>query len=155
MKERIIKSNKYKHYMKCLNLYTGAFIFIIIILLMLLVSETDNLNGIVESWSYIGPLIGVFSMLFIPFILFYGCSIISIRRNVDKYTSYIGIITSIETSQFIRTAHRNIAVKIEGFTDLFYMKIYRGELYDEVTKDKSVEIAFNEKTGDFIVLNVV
>lgn len=77
------------------------------------------------------------------------------KKNAEHYKSYIGIITSIHTSDIFRTDYRRIDIEVQGFGKNFSTKIYKGRLYDEVARNIKVEIAYNEKNDDIIVLKVL
>lgn len=38
---------------------------------------------------------------------------------------------------------------------MLYAKVYKGSLYDEVSKNTKVEIAYNEKNKDIVVLKTL
>lgn len=70
-----------------------------------------------------------------------------IQSQVPNLASY--------TSEILRTDHRTVDIKVEGIEQMLYAKVYKGSLYDEVSKNIKVEIAYNEKNKDIVVLKTL
>ena len=155
MKDSIIQSNKYKRYRYYLRLFSVIFGIIAFVLTLAIVTEVNNPNPKINSWVTFGRILGVYSLLFVPIILFYGIKLFLMRKNAESYQKRIGIITSIETAQFFRTDHREVTIDVSEIEQTVYAKVYGGELYDEVAKNIKVEVAINEKDGDVIILRVL
>lgn len=137
-----------------MSLYGGLYVLIIILTLLLalvkLVDKSDD-----SSFLVVFAFIAIYGIVFIPIISFYSSKIFMMRNKSESYKSLIGVIRSIDTPQFIRSDHRNLNIKVDELNETIYAKIYKGELYDEVAKGIKIEIAYNEKNGDIIVLNVI
>ena len=155
MKKNIIESNRYKRYMYYLMLYGGMYLAIVLMFLFVAIAFLGEPNPTVNPWWIAGIGIIMFSIPLLSFILFYGIKLLTFRINADKYKSLIGVITSIETTQYLRSDHRDVTIRVEGINNLLYAKVYRGDLYDEVATNKKIEIAYNESNGDIIILKVV
>lgn len=155
MKKRIMESNKYKRYSLYFAIFSIIYGFVIFIFLTYAMLETISDDSFKQIWVVVGLVIAIWSAIFLPFIFYYGIKMLLMRKNSNSYKSYIGTITSIHTSEILRTDHRTVDIKVEGIEQMLYAKIYKGSLYDEVAKNIKVEIAYNEKNKDIVVLKVV
>src|SRR5690554_3022014 len=144
MKTKIIESNKYKRFKLYLVIFGIIYCFIIFIFLTYATLETFSDDSFKQMWVAVGAVIGLWSAIFLPFILYYGIKMLLMRKHSNNYKSYIGTITSIYTSEILRTDHRTVDIKIKGIEQMLYAKVYKGSLYDEVSKN--IEIQMSSKT---------
>lgn len=155
MKTKIIESNKYKRYNFYLIQFGGIYSLLTFVFLSFAIVSSFNDEYVKHIWIVIGLIMVFWSLAFLPWILYYGIKMRLMKKNAEHYKSYIGIITSIHTSDIFRTDYRRIDIEVQGFGKNFSTKIYKGRLYDEVARNIKVEIAYNEKNDDIIVLKVL
>lgn len=155
MKKLIMESNKYKRYKLYFAIFGIIYIFIIFIFLTYATLKTFSDDSFKQIWVAVGAVIGLWSAIFLPFILYYGIKMLLMRKHSNNYKSYIGTITAIYTSEILRTDHRTVEIKVEGIEQMLYAKVYKGSLYDEVAKNIKVEIAYNDKNKDIVVLKAI
>lgn len=141
MKKLIIESNKYKRYKLYFVIFGIIYCFIIFIILTYATLETFSDDSFKQMWVAVGAVIGLWSAIFLPFILYYGIKMLLMRKHSNNYKSYIGTITSIYTSKILRTDHRTVDIKVEGIEQMLYAKVYKGSLYDEVSKNIGIQMS--------------
>lgn len=155
MKTKIIESNKYKRYNLYLVQWGGIYILITFIFITYAIMNSFSGESVKRVWIVIGTVITFWSVAFLPWILYYSIKMLLMRKNAESYNSYTGIITSIHTSEYFRSDYRIVDIKVEGVEKNFHTKIYKGKLYDEVARNIKIEIAYNSKNDDVIVLKVL
>lgn len=153
MKEKILNSNKYKRY----SFYFLTFVVIYVIAVTtvegLLFFLDYNTGSDTSTTSGIGVI--AFSVLFLPAIIIYGIRLLKIRYNIKNYKLYKGVITSIQTPEYLRSDSRYLVIKVIELGESLDAQVYKGQLYDQVATNLKVEIAYNPKNNDVIVLSVL
>jgi glucan phosphoethanolaminetransferase (alkaline phosphatase superfamily) len=155
MKTKIMESNKYKRYNLYLVQFGGIYGAATFIFLTYAIVASFSEESVARIWITIGVVIAIFSVGFLPWIFYYGIKMLLMKKNSDSYINYIGVITSIQTSEMLRTDHRMVDIKVDGVKEIFRAKVYKGKLYDEVARNTKVEFAYNEKNSDIVVLGVL
>ncbi len=155
MKTKLINSNKYKRFKFYLIMQSIVYGIITFLFLMFSIVTFIRSGGDIDA--SISFLLGTLAMSFVlvPFILYYGINMILMRTNDDSYVSYAGLITEVNTPRYIRSDYRTIFIEVEGIERILSAKVYMGSLYDEVSTDKKIEIAYNELNEKVIPLNVI
>lgn len=153
MKNKILKSNRYKRYMFYVYFTSGIFGFIVLAMLVLTFIELSNPIANYNPWKSFLITTITFAVFLLPFILTYLSKCFLIRRNIKNYKRYDGIVTNVETSQYLRSIFRTITIKVEGLSNQLHAKVYKGELYDKVSLNIKLQIAFDESRDDVIILD--
>jgi len=127
------------------------------VLVMLILTFIELLDPVLNynPWRSFLITTGTFSIFLLPFILTYLFKCLLIKLNINNYERYTGVVTEVETSQYLRSSYRVVSIKVEGFTNQLHTKVYKGDLYDKVERNTKLELAFDESKQDVIIIDVI
>ncbi|WP_035368907.1 hypothetical protein [Acholeplasma hippikon] len=152
MKEKILKSNKYQHYKMNLFVLTSVYFLLFVIFNAYLLIGIDTIDNPASIFLMINLVVLV---PFLPVILYFCYKTVSIKKNINNYKVYQGVIKNIYSGNFSRIQSRDLSVKVEERLELLETKVFSGPLFDEVAKNVKVEILYDEKRQDAIITKVL
>ncbi len=157
MTEQIKKSNYYLYYKNSLFMMLIIYIILFFMFLVILMPTLSYLDNIVVLLMFIGYL-GLFSLIFLPFIIYYLYKLRIVNKNLEDYKRYEALITNIQTPVMIRANHREVTLNIELLNINVTTRVYKSlssNLYDDIGKNQLVKVAYNKKIDSTIILNVI
>lgn len=155
MKEKMLNSNHYKRHASLLTIWISVYVLILFLLLFMTLAVQETEASGIHKWEFIGLISLVWSIFFVPGILYHTVKIISIRKNMNKYKVSTGKISNIYTSHIFRTGNRHIEIISEAFDYTAHAIIHQGVFYDEVAKGVHIEFAYLEHHQNVIILKTL
>lgn len=152
MKERILKSNPYKHYkFKFVSLLVLFFVFTVIVEGIIFFSANKDVNS---RFVFNGMGLIIFGLIFAPLIILTLMKIMQLRNNSNNYKLYSGVVTVINAYKK-HTFHHTITVSIPSQGVTLKTKVYFGYLYGELKPNTKVEVAYLHTSEEIIILDII